>query len=31
MVFPKRVGECVVASDVTADEVAFGVDALLGN
>lgn len=31
MVFPRRVGECVVVSDVTADEVAFGVDSLLGN
>jgi 3-dehydroquinate synthase len=30
MVFPKRVGECVVVSDVTAEEVAYGVDAVLG-
>lgn len=30
MVFPKRVGECVVVSDVTADEIAYGVDAVLG-
>ncbi|HEX8152242.1 MAG TPA: hypothetical protein VF698_03905, partial [Thermoanaerobaculia bacterium] len=29
MVFPKRVGECVVVSDVTEDEIAFGVDAVL--
>jgi 3-dehydroquinate synthase len=29
MVFPKRVGECVVVSDVTADEVAYGIDAVL--
>lgn len=30
MVFPKRVGECVVASDVTEDEIAYGYDALSG-
>jgi 3-dehydroquinate synthase len=29
MVFPKRVGECVVVSDVTADEIAYGIDAVL--
>ena len=29
MVFPKRVGECVVVSDVTEEEIAFGVDAVL--
>jgi 3-dehydroquinate synthase len=29
MVFPRRVGECVVVSDVTADEIAYGVDAVL--
>ena len=29
MVFPRRVGECVVVSDVTAEEVAYGVDAVL--
>lgn len=29
MVFPRRVGECVVVSDVTEEEIAFGVDALL--
>ncbi|HEX7831145.1 MAG TPA: 3-dehydroquinate synthase [Thermoanaerobaculia bacterium] len=28
MVFPKRVGECVVVSDVTEDEIAFGFDSL---
>jgi 3-dehydroquinate synthase len=26
MVFPRRVGECVVVSDVTEEEIAFGVD-----
>ena len=30
MVFPRRVGDCVVVSDVTAEEVAYGVDAVLG-
>jgi 3-dehydroquinate synthase len=30
MVFPRRVGDCVVVNDVTADEVAYGVDAVLG-
>ncbi len=30
MVFPKRVGECVVVSDVTEDEIAYGYDALSG-
>jgi 3-dehydroquinate synthase len=30
MVFPKRVGECVVVSDVTEEEVAYGIDAVLG-
>jgi 3-dehydroquinate synthase len=29
MVFPKRVGECVVVSDVTAEEVAYGIDVVL--
>jgi 3-dehydroquinate synthetase len=29
MVFPRRVGECVVVSDVTEDEIAFGIDAAL--
>jgi 3-dehydroquinate synthase len=29
MVFPRRVGECVVASDVTEEEIGFGVDATL--
>jgi 3-dehydroquinate synthetase len=29
MVFPRRVGECVVVSDVTEDEIGFGVDAVL--
>src|SRR6185436_19161465 len=29
MVFPRRVGDCVVVSDVTAGEVAYGVDAVL--
>ncbi|HUP63395.1 MAG TPA: 3-dehydroquinate synthase [Thermoanaerobaculia bacterium] len=29
MVFPKRVGECVVASDVTAEEIAYGVAAVV--
>jgi hypothetical protein len=28
MVFPRRVGECVVVSDVTEDEVAYGIDAV---
>ncbi|HUP46776.1 MAG TPA: 3-dehydroquinate synthase [Thermoanaerobaculia bacterium] len=28
MVFPRRVGECVVAADVTTDEIAFGIDAV---
>lgn len=29
MVFPRRVGECVVVSDVTEDEIAYGIDAAL--
>jgi 3-dehydroquinate synthase len=29
MVFPKRVGECVVVSDVTEEEIAFGIDAIM--
>lgn len=29
MVFPRRIGDCIVVSDVTADEVAYGVDAVL--
>jgi 3-dehydroquinate synthase len=28
MVFPRRVGECVVVSDVTEDEIAYGIDAV---
>jgi len=28
MVFPRRVGECVVVSDVTADEIQYGIDSL---
>ncbi len=30
MVFPRRVGECVVVSDVTEEEIAYGIDAALG-
>ena len=30
MVFPRRVGECVVVDDVTVDEIAYGVEAALG-
>lgn len=30
MVFPRRVGECVVVSDVREEEIAFGIDAVLG-
>jgi 3-dehydroquinate synthase len=29
MVFPRRVGKCIVVSDVTAQEIAYGVDAVL--
>lgn len=29
MVFPRRVGECVVVSDVTEEEIAYGVDVVL--
>ena len=29
MVFPRRVGECVVVGDVTEEEIAFGIDAVL--
>ena len=29
MVFPRRVGDCIVVSDVSADEIAYGVDAVL--
>lgn len=29
MVFPRQIGECVVASDVSEEEIAFGVDAAL--
>jgi 3-dehydroquinate synthetase len=29
MVFPRRVGECVVVSDVTEEEIAFGIDSVL--
>lgn len=28
MVFPKRVGECVVVSDVTEEEISFGIESL---
>jgi hypothetical protein len=28
MVFPRGVGECVVVSDVTEDEIAYGIDAV---
>ena len=31
MVFPRRVGECIVVNDVTAEELQYGVDALLGS
>jgi 3-dehydroquinate synthase len=31
MVFPRRVGECVVVSDVSEDEVAFGIDAIVSS
>jgi len=30
MVFPRRVGECVVVSDVGADEIAYGIETVLG-
>jgi 3-dehydroquinate synthase len=30
MVFPRAVGDCVVVSDVTEDEVRYGIDAALG-
>jgi 3-dehydroquinate synthetase len=29
MVFPRRVGECVVVDDVTEEEIAFAIDAVL--
>ena len=29
MVFPRRVGECVVVADVTEEEIAYGIDAAL--
>jgi 3-dehydroquinate synthase len=29
MVFPRRVGECVVVNDVTEREIAFGIDAMI--
>jgi 3-dehydroquinate synthetase len=29
MVFPRRVGECVVASDVSEEEIAYGIDTVL--
>ncbi len=29
MVFPRHIGECVVVSDVTEEEIAFGIDAVL--
>jgi 3-dehydroquinate synthase len=28
MIFPRRVGECVVVSDVTEEEIAYGIDAV---
>jgi len=31
MVFPRRVGECVVVSDVTEDEIAWGIDAVVSS
>jgi 3-dehydroquinate synthase len=31
MVFPRSVGDCVVVADVTEDEIAFGIDAVLAN
>ncbi|MBK5258948.1 MAG: 3-dehydroquinate synthase [Thermoanaerobaculia bacterium] len=31
MVFPRRVGECVVVSDVTEEEIAYGIDAVLSS
>src|SRR5690349_5631107 len=31
MVFPRRVGECVVVSDVKKEEIAFGIDAALAS
>jgi len=31
MVFPKRVGECVVVSDVREEEIAYGIDAALSS
>lgn len=30
MVFPRRVGECVVVSDVSEEEIGYGIDAVLG-
>ncbi len=30
MVFPRRVGECVVVSDVTEEEVAYGIESVVG-
>ncbi len=29
MVFPRRLGECVVVNDVTVDEIAYGIDSVL--
>ena len=29
MVFPRRVGECVVVADVTEEEIAYGIDAVM--
>jgi 3-dehydroquinate synthase len=29
MVFPRRIGECVVVSDVTEDEIAFGIESVI--
>ncbi|HET7705558.1 MAG TPA: 3-dehydroquinate synthase [Thermoanaerobaculia bacterium] len=31
MVFPRRIGECVVVSDVTEEEVKYGIDAVCGS
>lgn len=31
MVFPRRVGECVVVSDVTEEEIGYGIDATLSH
>ena len=31
MVFPRRVGECLVVNDVTEEEIAYGIDAVVTN